>query len=145
MQLSDDLLTVFTAEIESGNRGAVVSVPDRELAIGDLERGGRYRVAILPPTDGASDGDAEGGVERRSGRAENRPQHGAGPPVDEGEKLDVEIEDVGDQGDGIARIGPGYIVFVPSTEVGDRVTIAITEARENFAFAEVVEPEPVSG
>lgn len=143
MQLSDDLLTVFTAEIESGNRGAVVSVPDRELAIGDLERGGRYRVAILPPAAGAD--DSEGGAESRSARAENRPQRGAGPPVDEGEELDVEIEDVGDQGDGIARIGPGYIVFVPSTEVGDRVTIAITEARENFAFAEVVEPEPVSG
>lgn len=60
------------------------------------------------------------------------------PPVDEGDILDVEIEDVGDKGDGIARVGPGYIVFVPETEVGERVEVELTEVRENMAFADVV-------
>lgn len=59
--------------------------------------------------------------------------------VEEGNVLDVEIEDIGDQGDGLARVGPGYVVIVPDTQVGDRVTVEITEARENVAFADMVE------
>lgn len=66
------------------------------------------------------------------------------PPVEEGELREVEIEDTGEKGDGIARVGPGYVVFVSDTKVGDRVTVRITQARDNFAFAEVVEAEPVS-
>ena len=48
---------------------------------------------------------------------------------------------MGDQGDGIARVDRGYVVFVPDTELGDRVTVRITETRENVAFSEVVKRE----
>jgi predicted RNA-binding protein with TRAM domain len=61
--------------------------------------------------------------------------------VSEGEVLEVDIEDMGRQGDGIARIGPGYVVFVSDTNVGDRVRVRITSTRENFAFAEPVTSE----
>ncbi|WP_192918703.1 TRAM domain-containing protein [Salinigranum salinum] len=57
----------------------------------------------------------------------------------EGETLRVQIEDVGDQGDGLARVGPGYVVFVPDTEVGQQPLVRVTTVRENVAFAEVVE------
>ncbi|WP_345779738.1 TRAM domain-containing protein [Haloplanus halobius] len=39
----------------------------------------------------------------------------------------------------MARIGPGYVVFVEETQPGDHVKIRVTEARDNFAFAEVVD------
>lgn len=138
MQPSDDLLTVFTADITSQDGRPVVGVPERELAIGDLEIGETYRVAILPQKNRSGTADSDPYPARQQTPDEST------PPVEEGETLNVEIEDVGDQGDGLARIGPGYVVFVPDTSIGDRVTIKITQARESFGFAEVVEHEPVS-
>jgi predicted RNA-binding protein with TRAM domain len=61
------------------------------------------------------------------------------PPVEEGEQRDVEIENLGDQGDGITRVERGFVVIVPDTEPSERVTVEITDVRENVAFAEVVE------
>ena len=61
------------------------------------------------------------------------------PPVTEGETLQLDIEDVGDQGDGLTRVGPGYVVFVPDTEIGQQPLVRIETVRGNFAFAEVVE------
>lgn len=141
MRVSDDLFAVFSAEIEFRDGMPVVDVPERELTIGNLEAGERYRVAVLPQTTSSAPDD--GSTESTSDRSPSRKD--STPPVEKGETLEVEIEDVGDQGDGIARIGPGYIVFVPDTVIGDRVTIEITQARDNFAFAEVLEHEPVSG
>ncbi|MFB6197039.1 MAG: TRAM domain-containing protein, partial [Halobacteriaceae archaeon] len=60
------------------------------------------------------------------------------PPVEKGAVRDVEIESLGDQGDGVARIDPGYVIFVPNTEVGEQVTVEITNVQPQFAFAEVV-------
>ena len=134
-----NLLAVFSAEIEERDGEPVVVLPEREFEVGDLEVGETYRVAVV-----ARDGQASSSGTSRS-RQRSRPTGGSEPPVEEGEQVQVEIEDIGDQGDGIARVGPGYIVFVPDTKVGDRVTVEITQAQENFAFAEVVEPEPVSG
>ena len=49
------------------------------------------------------------------------------------------MEDIGDQGDGIAHVGLGYVVIVPETEMGGRVSVRISEAKENMALADVVE------
>jgi predicted RNA-binding protein with TRAM domain len=141
MELPDDVLALYTAEIETSGGQPTIRVPESEVEIGSLEGGSKYRIAVLPPTADREEPDertsegSRGGV-RGSGRG--------GPPVEEGEVREVEIEDVGDQGDGIARIGPGYVVFVPETSIGDRVTVEITEARENFAFGEVREEEPLA-
>ncbi|MEN4017856.1 MAG: TRAM domain-containing protein [Methanobacterium sp.] len=59
-------------------------------------------------------------------------------PVNEGEEYDVKIEDMGRDGDGIAKV-EGFIVFVNGAKVGDEVKIRITSTRRNFAFADVVE------
>ena len=59
-------------------------------------------------------------------------------PINEGEEYDVKIEDMGRDGDGIAKI-EGFIVFVSGAKKGDEVKIRITSTRRNFAFAEVVE------
>ena len=131
-------MTLFSAEIEERGDGTVVEIPDREVDLGDLAVGETYRIALLSPSEaGSSDGSGPG----ERGRTEEASE----PPVAEGDIREFEIEDIGDKGDGIARVGPGYIVFVPDTDVGDRVTVEITRVRENFAFAEVVEGEPVTG
>lgn len=59
-------------------------------------------------------------------------------PVNEGEEYDVKIEDMGRDGDGIAKI-EGFIVFVSGAKKGDEVKIRINSTRRNFAFAEIVE------
>lgn len=126
MELSENLLCLYTAEVEERGGSYVVEIPEREVAIGAAEEGDTYRVAMLSPPDEP---------ESTSKRARSRSE----PPVDEGDVVDVEIENIGDQGDGIARVGPGYVVIVSDAEVGERVSVEITEARENVAFADVVE------
>jgi predicted RNA-binding protein with TRAM domain len=59
-------------------------------------------------------------------------------PVNVGEEYEVKIEDLGRDGDGIARV-EGFVVFVPGAGVGDEVKIRISATRRKFAFAEVVE------
>lgn len=140
MQLNDNLLTVFTATIDEHDGTPVIQLPEREIELGNVEIGDTYRVALLRGPDQA--GETTNIASSRSGR---KTAPSSVPPVSVGEQLDVEIEDVGEQGDGVARVGPGYIVFVPDTDIGDRVTIEITKVRENFGFAEVVTPEPVTG
>ena len=62
---------------------------------------------------------------------------GVSPPVEEGEKYEVEIEDIGKEGDGVAKV-ENFVVFVPDTEVGDQVEIEITRVLRTLAFGEVV-------
>ena len=61
-------------------------------------------------------------------------------PVRSGDELEVEIEDVGSEGDGIASI-EGYRLFVPGTEPGDVVRVRIEDVKPNFGFAAVLEDE----
>lgn len=136
MGLSDQLRCLFTAEVERRDGSYIVEIPESEIDHETVERGSAYRVAILSPLS-----EAESPPTRSPQRASQGPAQrgGTAPPVSVGETVEVEIEDIGEQGDGIARIGPGYIVFVPETNVGDRVTIEISDARENFAFGDVVD------
>ncbi len=55
-------------------------------------------------------------------------------PVREGDELEVEIIDVGEEGDGIASV-EGYRLFVPDTEEGETVTVAVEDVKPNFGFA----------
>lgn len=59
-------------------------------------------------------------------------------PVAVGDRLDVEIEDEGGEGDGIARI-EGFTVFVPDAEQGERVEIEIEDVKPRFGFAERID------
>lgn len=58
-------------------------------------------------------------------------------PVEEGKEYEVKIEDVGREGDGLARI-ENFVVFVPGTKVGDQVKIRITKVLRRMAIGEVV-------
>jgi predicted RNA-binding protein with TRAM domain len=133
MELPDQLLSLFSAQVEKQADSYVIEIPKREFQLGDLHTDRTYRVAIL-----STHPSRESGEEDRDQDLE-REQDVSGPPVAEGDTREVEIEDIGDQGDGITRVEQGYVVIVPDTELGERVTIKITEVRENMPFAEVIE------
>jgi len=59
-------------------------------------------------------------------------------PVAVGERLDVEITDRGDEGDGVAR-ADGFTVFVPDAEPGETVAVEAEDVKPRFAFATRVE------
>ncbi|XVH33866.1 TRAM domain-containing protein (plasmid) [Haloferacaceae archaeon DSL9] len=137
MDISDNLLCLFSAQIEEQGSSYVIEVPTNEVSIGDLQSGEICRVALLPTATNARDESNTG--ERRDNRDERRDF--SEPPVARGERRTVEIENIGEQGDGIARVERGYVIIVPDTEVRERVTIEITDVKENVAFGEVVERE----
>ena len=62
-------------------------------------------------------------------------------PVRVGDEFDVEINETGSKGDGIARI-KNFVVFVKNAKKGDRLRIKITSVKSKFAFAEIM---PTSG
>ena len=133
MELPSALRCLFSERVEEQEGSYVVTMPRTEIDLGNVEAGEVYRVAVLGPADESGSTDTD--------RTTAEPPRASadGPPVEEGEVRQVEIEDVGDQGDGLARVGPGYVVFVDGASVGDRPTVRITSARENVAFAEQVE------
>ncbi|WP_193310604.1 TRAM domain-containing protein [Halorubrum halophilum] len=131
MEISEQLHCLFSGKIEEREGSYVVEVPEQELRHGELQADETYRVAVLPSsaTNEVNDTDADS-------QPEQAPQT---PPVEEGEQRTVEIEDIGDQGDGITRVERGFVVIVPDTKQSERVTIEITDVQENVAFADVVE------
>ncbi len=56
-------------------------------------------------------------------------------PVAVGDELEVEIVDVGGEGDGIAKVDD-YTIFVPEAEVSDIVSIRIDDVKPRFGFGE---------
>lgn len=131
MQISDKLLCLFNAELTESDGGYVVRIPESEVETGSLEPGDTYRVALISREAGASE-EAETSTKRRPS---TEPQ----PPVEEGEIRYVEIEDIGKQGDGIARVERGYVIIVPGAEIGEQVKVEISEVKSNFAVGEIIE------
>lgn len=139
VEITDDLLCLFSAAIEERQGSYVIEVPKREVTAGAVRRDGTYRVALCPAV---ADGDAEATADRpldeRPDGTHDRGSHDQEPPVSEGEQRTVDIEALGEQGDGIARVERGFVVIVPETEEGERVTIEITDVTENVAFGTVI-------
>ncbi|MDZ7851039.1 MAG: TRAM domain-containing protein [Halodesulfurarchaeum sp.] len=124
-----DLLAVFSAEIERKNGEYVISIPEREIDVGDLDPGAVYRFGVLDTVTSS----------RTSSRSES---NRSTPPVDEGDTLEVEIDSKGEEGDGIAYVEGGYVVFVPNTAIGDVVTVEVVSVGPRFARAEPVDGTP---
>jgi 23S rRNA (uridine2552-2'-O)-methyltransferase len=59
-------------------------------------------------------------------------------PVREGDVLDVEVVDVGEEGDGIAKL-EGYTLFVPGVDAGETVTVRVDDVKPTYGFAQQVE------
>jgi predicted RNA-binding protein with TRAM domain len=130
MEISDHLRCLFSAQVEQRDDSYIVEIPEQEFRLGDIEEGSTYRVAVLSTSTEPPE-KTERNPERERGHSE--------PPVEKGETREVEIEDVGQEGDGIARVERGYVVIVSDADRGDRVVIEIRDVQENVAFAEVVD------
>ncbi|WP_135830762.1 TRAM domain-containing protein [Halorussus halobius] len=124
---------LFAGAVEQQDGTYLIKIPEREIDRGDLQQGDTYRVAVLGAA--ATDDAAKTPTDSQRERTPST------PPVAEGEQRTVEIEDIGDQGDGITRVERGFVVIVPDTERGERVTVEITDVTENVAFAEITERE----
>ncbi|ELZ30999.1 23S rRNA methyltransferase J [Halogeometricum pallidum JCM 14848] len=121
-----------------------------EVALELLPAGGDFAVKVF---DGQDLADFRADVEKEfqyvrsvrpdASRDESSEQYLVGKhritaPVTEGEELDVVVDDVGSEGDGIAKVD-GYTLFVPGTEAGEEVRVRVTDLKPNFGFAEVVD------
>ena len=130
IEISDELLCLYTEEVDAEGEKYTIEVPKREVDKGEVTLNETHQVAILSHTTQASNNGSQ--PPTQSGQADS-------PPVAEDDVIELEIESIGDQGDGIGRVGPGYVIIVPDTEVGDRVSVKIMNAKDNVAFGEAVE------
>ncbi|TKX83229.1 TRAM domain-containing protein, partial [Halorubrum sp. SS5] len=58
-------------------------------------------------------------------------------PVAEGDRVEVTVEEEGDEGDGIAYV-EGYTLFVDA-DVGETLTVEVTDVKPRFGFADPVD------
>ncbi|MEF8802104.1 MAG: TRAM domain-containing protein [Halolamina sp.] len=133
MEISDELLCLFSATVREEGDRYVVEVPKREIETGSLSSGETYRVALIDGDRTTTTRSESSGT--TSTTTSDEPQ----PPVEQGEVRYVEVEDIGKQGDGIARVERGYVIIVPGAEVGERVKVEISEVKSNFAVGEIIE------
>ncbi len=131
MEISNKLLCLFSAEVTQDGGRYVVEVPSREIETGSVDPSGTYRVALIQAEEAEADDEGTSS----GGGPPSEPQ----PPVEPGEIRYVEIEDIGKQGDGIARVERGYVIIVPDAEIGERVKVEITEVKSNFAVGQIIE------
>lgn len=140
MNISDDVLCLYSARVTEQEDTYTIEVPKREIQRGSIQSGETYRVALI--SSAAHDSPSETEIQEKETVERNPQPRGqdarTDPPVSEGETREVEIESLGDKGDGVTKIDGGYVVIVPDTEVGERVTIRLDEVRENVGFGEVV-------
>jgi predicted RNA-binding protein with TRAM domain len=131
LEISNQLLCLFSAEVSADGDRYVIEVPKREIETGSVDSDGTYRVALI---------DAEMEEESTEERDQTPPSEPQ-PPVEPGEIRYVEIEDIGKQGDGIARVERGYVIIVPGADIGERVKVEITEVKSNFAVGEIIDED----
>jgi 23S rRNA (uridine2552-2'-O)-methyltransferase len=65
-------------------------------------------------------------------------KHRITAPVREGDQLEVDIEDVGSEGDGIAKV-EGFTLFVGGATEGETLRVRVTDVKPRFGFAERVD------
>ena len=123
---TSDVTSKFTTRVERIGGRYIIEVPEQEFQYGTLSDGDVCRVTIEVVDSDHEPNDAQSN--------EDRPQ----APVSVGDQRTVEIESIGDEGDGIARVDRGYVVIVPGTEPGDEVEIELMEVTPNVGFAEVI-------
>ncbi|EJN57690.1 hypothetical protein HSB1_40510 [Halogranum salarium B-1] len=135
VEVPDSLQCLFTASVTEQNGSYRIEIPRDEVEQSGLDVDEFYRVGVLTHIGASSTSgppDVVPSVEHRAVQ---------GPPVDEGERREVTIETLGEEGDGIAKVERGYIIIVDGGEPGATVEVDVHTVRENVAFAEIVEPE----
>lgn len=132
MDVPDRLRTLFAGILEVEGGKHVIEIPSSEIESGNIAESGTYRIAILDRENSEETDELDTGDDQSAATTQD-----PSPPVSVGELRTVTIEDLGQQGDGIARVGRGYVIIVPGAVVGDEVQVQITETRESVGFATV--------
>ena len=135
MEIPDQLACLYTAELTETADGYTITVPTTEVEQGSVTPGETVRVAVLTDADDTTTTAESADTTAHQSSPPSQPE----PPVDEDETRIVEIEDVGDQGDGITRVERGYVVIVPDTDEGETVEIRIETVQPNVAFGTVID------
>jgi len=65
-------------------------------------------------------------------------KHRLTAPVREGDVLEVTVEGIGEEGDGIAKV-EGFTVFVSGAEEGETLSVRIDDVKPRFAFGQRAE------
>ncbi|MFB6158743.1 MAG: TRAM domain-containing protein [Candidatus Nanohalobium sp.] len=91
-----------------------------------------------PVEDEPVEEEGEPQEEGRDSSQEEEEEQEFDKPVSEGEIVELEIEDLGSKGDGIARV-EGFVVFVPGGEVDESYDVEITSVGNKFAFGEIAD------
>lgn len=106
--IPDDLCTLFTQTVERRGDRYVLEIPTHAVTDDTLTPGAVYRVALLADHP-AADSETTPADQSVS----------PSPPVTEGEHRTVTIDDLGAEGDGIAKVDRGYVVIVPGGTPGE--------------------------
>jgi len=140
VEIPDTLRSVFSGTIHEDDGTFMIEVPTNEVAHDAIQSGETYRIAVFesPTAPSRAEQDVSDEAEHSDIPQRGPPE----PPVNGGERRDVTIETVGDQGDGIAKVDRGYVVIVPDAQPGDEPTVEIEQVQENVAFASIVDPDP---
>ena len=139
MEIPEQLACLYTAELTETEEGYTLSVPAREIEQGSIDPEETFRVAVLAESDGTTETAETAETTAATHQSDEPTPSQPEPPVSEGETRVVEIEDVGDQGDGITRVERGYVVIVPETDEGETVEIRIETVQPNVAFGTVID------
>jgi predicted RNA-binding protein with TRAM domain len=124
VEIPDDLRTLFTQTVDHRGDRYVLEIPAQAVTNDTVTLGTVYRVALL------ADQPAAGSTTTPDAQAVS-----PSPPVTEGEHRTVTIDDLGDEGDGIAKVDRGYVVIVPGGTPGEIVPVEITRVTQTVAFA----------
>jgi len=141
MEIPEQLACLYTAELTETEDSYTFTVPATEVEAGSVTPGETLRVAVLADSDNSDNSDNADSTEKTPSTTQSASSTAAqpDPPVSEDETRVVDIEDVGDQGDGITRVERGFVVIVPETEEGETVEIRIETVRPNVAFGTVID------
>ena len=106
ISMYSELSCLFSSLVEADDESHFIMLPSQELISLDIDTNATYRVLFLPKSP-----------EEKSPPDESLSPSTASLSSDAlvtiGDIYEVLVEDIGNEGDGIARIGPGYIIFIP--------------------------------
>ena len=122
---------MFTGKVTEMDGSYYIQLPDDEVQYGSVDVGSPVSVSLTST-----------GTSRETNSNKNNQYGDLQPPVEQGDLEEVTIEDMGDQGDGIARID-GYVVIVPNTDVGETVTVRIKDVNTDYAYAVIEDAKTV--
>lgn len=76
-------------------------------------------------------------IKQNARQQQTQPQPKASPPLRSGQMLELQIDGMGHDGEGVGR-AQGFTLFVPAAIPGDRVLAVVKQVKKNYGFAEVV-------